>query len=138
MHAGRFMPRPRKRFLVQNGGSAEIEVARARGNSLYDTRGRKYIDFIMGWCVGNFGWARPALRRRVHAFAGPEYVYPEYTYKPWRELAQLLVGLAPEGLTRCCRATGGSEAVELALQAAMLHTGRRKFVAIEDPITATR
>jgi acetylornithine/succinyldiaminopimelate/putrescine aminotransferase len=125
------MPRPRKRFLVQNGGNADLEVARARGNYVYDPRGRKYIDFIMGWCVGNFGWARPALRRRVHAFNGPDYIYPGYTYRAWRELAQLLVGLAPEGLTRCCRATGGSEAVELALQAAMLHTGRRKFVAIE-------
>ena len=62
------MPRSRKRFLVQNGGSADIEVARARGNYVYDTRGRKYIDFIMGWCVGNFGWAQPSLRRRVHAF----------------------------------------------------------------------
>jgi acetylornithine/succinyldiaminopimelate/putrescine aminotransferase len=126
------MPSLRKRFLVQNGGNADIEVARARGSYVYDARGRKYIDFIMGWCVGNFGWAQPALRRRVHAFDGPDYVYPEYTYKPWRELAQLLVELAPEGLSRCCRATGGSEAVELALQAAMLHTGRRKFVAIED------
>ena len=126
------MPRVRKGSLVQNGGNADIEVARARGNYLYDARGRKYIDFMMGWCVGNFGWARPALRRRVHAFNGPDYVYPEYTYKPWRELARLLVGLAPDGLTRCCRATGGSEAVELALQAAMLHTGRRKFVAVED------
>lgn len=132
VHAGLSMSRPGKRSLVQNGGSADIEVARARGNYVYDARGRKYIDFIMGWCVGNFGWARPALRHRVHAFDGPDYVYPEYTYKPWRELAQLLVGLAPEGLARCCRATGGSEAVELALQAAMLHTGRRKFVAIED------
>lgn len=117
---------------MQNGGNAEIEVTRARGNYVYDARGRKYIDFIMGWCVGNFGWARPALRRRVHAFDGPDYVYPNYTYEPWRELARLLVGLAPNGLSRCCRATGGSEAVELALQAAMLHTGRRKFVAIED------
>jgi acetylornithine/succinyldiaminopimelate/putrescine aminotransferase len=126
------MPRPRKRFLVQNHGTADIDVARARGSFIYDTRRRKYIDFMMGWCVGNFGWARPALRRRVHAFNGPDYIYPEYTYKRWRELAELLVGLAPDGLTRCCRATGGSEAVELALQAAMLHTGRRKFVAIED------
>jgi acetylornithine/succinyldiaminopimelate/putrescine aminotransferase len=117
---------------VQNGGNADLEVARARGNYVHDARRRKYIDFMMGWCVGNFGWARPALRRRVHAFRGPDYVYPGYTYKPWRELAQLLVGLAPDGLTRCCRATGGSEAVELALQAAMLHTGRKKFVAIED------
>jgi acetylornithine/succinyldiaminopimelate/putrescine aminotransferase len=132
MQAAAAMPRPRKRFLVQNGGNADLEVARARGNYVYDARGRKYIDFVMGWCVGNFGWARPALRRRVRAFDGPDYVYPGYTYEPWRELAQLLVGLAPEGLNRCCRATGGSEAVELALQAAMLHTGRRKFVAIED------
>ena len=106
-------------FLV-DGGSADIEVARARDNYLYDTRGRKYIDFIMGWCVGNFGWAQPALRRRVHAFDGPDYVYPEYSYRPWHELAELLVGLTPDGLTRCCRATGGSEAVELALQAAMI------------------
>ena len=117
---------------MQNGGNADIEVARTRGSYLYDARGRKYIDFLMGWCVGNFGWARPALRRRIHAFNGPDYIYPEYTYKRWRELAELIVGLAPEGLARCCRATGGSEAVELALQAAMLHTGRRKFVAIED------
>ncbi|HMC57505.1 MAG TPA: aminotransferase class III-fold pyridoxal phosphate-dependent enzyme [Gemmatimonadaceae bacterium] len=120
-----------KRCLVQNGGNAQIDVARARGNYLYDTRRKKYIDFIMGWCVGNFGWARPALRDRVHAFDGPDYVYPDYTYKRWHELAQLLVDVAPEGLTRCCRATGGSEAVELALQAAMLHTGRRKFIAME-------
>jgi acetylornithine/succinyldiaminopimelate/putrescine aminotransferase len=126
------MPRPRKRFLVQNEGDADIEVARTRGNYIYDARGRKYIDFMMGWCVGNFGWRRPHLRRRIHTFRGPDYIYPGYTYKPWRELAELLVGLAPEGLTRCCRATGGSEAVELALQAAMLHTGRRKFVALED------
>ena len=132
MHAARTMSRPRKRFLVQSGGVADIEVARARGNYVYDARGRKYIDFIMGWCVGNFGWARPALRHRVHAYKGPDYIYPEYAYKPWRELARLLVGLAPEGLSRCCRATGGSEAVELALQTAMLHTGRRKFVAIQD------
>src|SRR4029078_10597560 len=126
------MPRSRKGFLVPNGGGADIEVARSRDNYVYDTRGRKYIDFIMGWCVGNFGWARPELRRRVHAFDGPDYVYPEYTYKRWHELAELLVGLAPDGPTRCCRATGGSEAVELSLQAPMLHTGRKKFIAIED------
>jgi acetylornithine/succinyldiaminopimelate/putrescine aminotransferase len=126
------MPRPRKGSLVQNGGNAALDVSRASGNYVYDARGRKYIDFLMGWCVGNFGWARPELRRRVHAFSGPDYVYPGYSYRGWRELAALLVGLAPAGLTRCCRATGGSEAVELALQAAMLHTGRRKFVALED------
>lgn len=37
----------------------------------------------------------------------------------------------PGDLTHCFRATGGSEAVDLALQAAMVHTGRRKFISIE-------
>ena len=32
---------------------------------------------------------------------------------------------APRPLTRCFRATGGSEAVDLALQAAMIYTSRR-------------
>ena len=35
-------------------------------------------------------------------------------------------------LTKRFRATGGSEAVELALQAAMLHTKRHAFVSLED------
>ena len=77
MHSPRSMPGPRKGCLVQNGGNADIEVARARGNYVHDTRRRKYIDFIMGWCVGNFGWARPALRRRIHTFNGPDDVNPE-------------------------------------------------------------
>ena len=34
-------------------------------------------------------------------------------------------------LTTCFRATGGSEAVDLALQAAMIHTGRRGFLSLE-------
>lgn len=37
-------------------------------------------------------------------------------------------------LTRCVRATGGSEAVDLALQAAMVHTGRRKFISLENAL----
>src|SRR6185312_1885029 len=37
----------------------------------------------------------------------------------------------PLPLTTCFRATGGSEAVDLALQAAMIHTGRRAFLSLE-------
>ena len=59
MQSALAMPRPRKRFLVQYGGDAEIEVAHRRGNYVDDSRRRKFIDFMMGWCVGNSGWARP-------------------------------------------------------------------------------
>jgi acetylornithine/succinyldiaminopimelate/putrescine aminotransferase len=90
------------------------------------------VDFVMGWCVGNFGWGNAALVRRADRYRGPDYVYPGYSYAAWGELAKLLVSIAPGRLAKCFRATGGSEAVDLALQAAMVHTGRRAFVSLED------
>ena len=38
----------------------------------------------------------------------------------------------PGKLTKCYRATGGSEAVEIALQVAMAATGREGFVSLAD------
>lgn len=111
---------------------AELQIAASNGSIVTDTRGRKYIDFVMGWCVGNFGWRPAAIAKALDRFKGPDYVYPGYAYAPWDELARLLVSLAPKPLTRCFRATGGSEAVDLALQAALVHTGRRAFLSLED------
>jgi acetylornithine/succinyldiaminopimelate/putrescine aminotransferase len=119
-----------KKYLGQSE-TPEIQVARSTGSYLFDANGRRYIDFVMGWCVGNFGWANPVITRRARNFRGPDYVYPNYSYKPWGELARLLVSIAPGNLSKCFRATGGSEAVEIALQAAMLHTGRGKFLSLE-------
>jgi adenosylmethionine-8-amino-7-oxononanoate aminotransferase len=47
-------------------------------------------------------------------------------------LAELLAKIAPGRLQKSFRATGGSEAVEIALQIAMVHTERGKFMSIED------
>jgi acetylornithine/succinyldiaminopimelate/putrescine aminotransferase len=111
---------------------AELQVSATNGSIVTDSRGRKYIDFVMGWCVGNFGWRSRAITKAVERFTGPDYVYPGYAYAPWTELARLLASLAPRSLTTCFRATGGSEAVDLALQAAMIHTGRRGLLSLED------
>ncbi len=85
----------------------------------------------MGWCVANFGWRPAPIAKAIERFKGPDYVYPGYSYAPWTELARLLASLAPRPLTTCFRATGGSEAVDLALQAAMIHTGRRGLLSLE-------
>jgi acetylornithine/succinyldiaminopimelate/putrescine aminotransferase len=110
---------------------APLRIARSEGSFVYDESGRKYIDFLMGWCVGNFGWGNPELLDAIAEFKGPEYVYPGFAYARWTELAELLVSIAPKGLAKCFRATGGSEAVEIALQAALLHTRRRKLLSLE-------
>src|SRR6187399_359518 len=118
------------RFLAR-GEPGELQVARTEGSFVFDEKGRRYIDFMMGWCVGNFGWGNAVLVKKAKTFRGPDYVYPGYSYAPWAELAKLLVSIAPPGLTKAFRATGGSEAVDLALQAAMIHTGRRGFLSLE-------
>jgi adenosylmethionine-8-amino-7-oxononanoate aminotransferase len=118
--------------LAQSNNAATFEVVRAEGCRVFAADGRSAIDFQSGWCVGNLGWSRPEVERAVRDFDGPAYVYPGHRYAPWEALAQGLVEIAPAGLDRCFRATGGSEAVEIALQAAMLHTGRSRFVTIED------
>ena len=117
--------------VVGGEGPAELVITRAEGSFVHDDRGRKYIDFVMGWCVGNLGWNHRELAQRMRTFGGPDYVFPEHGYAPRAELAQLLVSIAPCKPAKCFRATGGSEAVDLALQAAMIHTGRRKFLTLE-------
>jgi acetylornithine/succinyldiaminopimelate/putrescine aminotransferase len=109
----------------------ELEVTRTEDSFVFDAKGRRYIDFMMGWCVGNFGWGNAVLVKEAKTFRGPDYVYPGYSYPPWKELARLLVSIAPSGLTKAFRATGGSEAIDLALQAAMIHTGRRGFISLQ-------
>lgn len=118
--------------LARSKSAAGFEVVRTEGCRVFGADGRSAIDFQSGWCVGNLGWSRPEIERALRDFEGPAYVYPGHLYAPWEELARALVEIAPPGLNRCFRATGGSEAVEIALQAAMLHTGRARFVTIED------
>src|SRR3954452_11544160 len=109
----------------------ELQLVRGDGSFVFDVHGKKYIDFVMGWCVANLGWNPADLRERVRGFDGPDYVMPSTLYRPWAELAALLAEITPGQLTRPFRAVGCSEAVELALQAAQSFTGRKKFVAID-------
>ena len=116
--------------LAQSKNAAAFEVVRTEGCRVFAADGRGAIDFLIGWCVGNFGWGRPEIKKALRDFDGPAYVYPNHDYAPWDELARALVR-PPAGLSGCFRATGGSEAVDLALQAAMLHTGRSTFLSLE-------
>jgi acetylornithine/succinyldiaminopimelate/putrescine aminotransferase len=125
-------PAHRAARLARDADAKGIAIVGSKDGYLIGRRGRRFIDFTSGWCVGNFGWNDPGIRAPLRNFKGPTYVYPGYRYEAWDELAALLGDLVPRNLTRCFRATGGSEAVDLALQAAMVHTGRRKFVSLED------
>lgn len=123
---------PSHEYFGSVTSNEEIEIKHSKDSYLIDQRGKKYIDFTMGWCVGNIGWNNNEIEKAIKGFNGPTYVSPHLEYKPWEELSELLAEITPGELKKSFRATGGTEAVEIALQAAMAHTGRRKIIALDD------
>jgi len=117
-------------YLGRDVPSVDLQITRSQGSYLYDDQGKKYIDFVAGWCVGNIGWEVKEVCDTINKFNGPTYVDPYYLYEPWVVLAKLLAEIAPGDLQVSFRATGGTEAVEIALQAAMAHTKRHKFISV--------
>jgi 4-aminobutyrate aminotransferase-like enzyme len=121
-----------KKYFGRQGEPEDVIVGNSEDSYLTDTRGRKYIDFMMGWCVGNLGWGNSEIRAAVRDFDGPDYVHPDYLYRPWAQLAEMLARITPGKLAVSYRTTGGTESVEGALQIAMAYTGRGAFVSVED------
>lgn len=121
-----------QKYLGRDVPATDIEIVGGEGSYLIDSTGKRYVDFLMGWCVGNLGWGIKEIRDRISNFDGPDYVNPYYLYQPWVELAEKLVKITPGKLSKSFRATGGTEAVEIALQAAMAYTNRQKFISVAE------
>ena len=126
------LARKDKKFVGRAKPAEPLEVVGAQGSRVRDIAGRSYIDFQLGWGVGNLGWNPPDITARVRAFEGPSYVAPGMLYEPWADLAERLVDMTPGKLAKAYRCVGGTEAVELALQLATAATGRHKFISLQD------
>lgn len=55
-----------KEYLFQNNGRLPVCFTHGESAYLFDTDGRRYIDFFAGVAVSSLGYAHPALTRRLH------------------------------------------------------------------------
>ncbi|SDL68246.1 putrescine aminotransferase [Salinimicrobium catena] len=120
-----------EKYFGRGNESFDLEIVKAEGSFVYDASGKRYIDFLGGAGVGSLGWDHPKIEEAIRHQQRPTYVYPNFHYKGWNELAELLAGITPGKLEKSFRMTGGSEAVEAALEMAMMYTGRKKIVSME-------
>jgi adenosylmethionine-8-amino-7-oxononanoate aminotransferase len=108
------------------------------GGYLIDDRGRRYLDGVSSlWCnVHGHGHPRlnAAMRGQLERLAHSTFL--GLTHPSAIELAEVLVGLAPAGLTRVFYSDSGSAAVEIALKQAFQYwqlrgQNRPRFVRLE-------
>jgi len=112
-----------------------LEVERAEGIFIYDTSGKRFIDFISGISVSNTGHRHPKviaaikdqLDRYLHVI-----VYGEFVQNPQVQLAARLAEILPDPLDAVYFVNSGSEATEGALKLAKRFTGRSGIVAFRN------
>ncbi|MDN5862379.1 MAG: adenosylmethionine--8-amino-7-oxononanoate transaminase [Salinisphaera sp.] len=95
-----------------------LAVARGEGVWLEDFEGRRYIDGVSSWWVNLFGHANPRINDRIKAQLDTleHVIMAGCTHEPVVALAERLVAITPQGLSRCFYADNGSAAVEVALK----------------------
>jgi len=95
-----------------------VPISRGEGVWLYDFDGRRFLDAISSWWVNLFGHANPRINDALRAQLGrlEHVILAGFTHEPVVELSERLVGLLPDGLTRCFYADSGSAAVEVAVK----------------------
>jgi adenosylmethionine-8-amino-7-oxononanoate aminotransferase len=98
-----------------------VLIERAEGIRLYDADGNWYYDTIASWWCNVHGHGHPRLREALaRQFAELDHVlFGAIAHKPAIALAERLVKLTPEGLTRVFYSDNGSTAVEVALKMSM-------------------
>jgi 4-aminobutyrate aminotransferase-like enzyme len=110
-----------------------FDIERAEGSYLWTTSGQQVIDFTSGWNTTNLGWNHPEVVDALVAQAKKNTYAPMWTADPAQhEYAALLTGALPAPLTAVGRATGGTEANEMAIKTARAFTGRKTIVGFRE------
>ncbi len=130
-------------FTQQQGWCEDepvVVVDHAEGTNLYDSDGNSYIDGVSSlWCNVH-GHRHPAIDAAINAQLErvAHSTMLGLSHEPAIELAERLVAIAPEGLTRVFYSDSGSTAVEVALKMAFQwwtqrgEPQRREFICLED------
>ena len=112
-------------------GLNPINAERAEGVYLWDRDGKRYIDFSSQLMNVNIGHGDQRVTEAVAAqMRELSYVFPGIITKARGDLGQKLAEITPPNLTKAFFTLGGSEAIENAIKAARIFTGRHKIVSL--------
>ena len=109
-----------------------MEVSHAIGSYIFDTKGKKYLDFVAGVSACTLGHQHPRVKKAIvdqldkylHVM-----VYGEYAQDAAVKLCKLLAENMPPELNKTYLINSGTEAIEGALKLARRVTGRSQLIS---------
>lgn len=106
-----------------------LTIARAQGAYMYDTAGRAYLDLYNNVpCVGH---CHPEVVAAIAEQAGTLATNSRYLYENLNAYAEALLATFPAQLSNLVMTCTGSEANDIALRMASMHTGKQGIVVTE-------
>lgn len=110
-------------YLLQNYARYPVALHRGKGSYVYDTAGKRYLDFITGIGVNALGYAHPRITKVIREQAGllihtSNLYFNEYQGR----LAERLVKAS--GLARVFFCNSGTEGIEGAIKMIRSHGGK--------------
>lgn len=109
-----------------------IDVDRAEGSWIIDSKGKRFLDMIAGVAVNNIGHNHPKVVEAIKSQVDRHMhvmVYGEFIQESQLNFARKLTSLLPETLNSVYTVNSGTEANEAALKLAKRVTGRSELIS---------
>jgi len=118
--------------LLHHAGPIDhLLVERASGSTIWDRDGNEYLDFTSGQLCATFGHNHAALNDAIVAsFGRAVHSSSLFLSEEVIRLAEQLLDLLPERLSKVVLLSTGSEATEVGLRATKMASGRWESVGI--------
>ena len=119
--------------MMKSAALPSVELVRGEGCYVWDSEGRKYLDFLAGIAVNSLGHAHPVLVEAVsRQIATLAHVSNYFATPPQLELAERLRRLTGAGEHgRVYFGNSGAEAIEAAIKLAR-RTGRPRILSLHN------
>jgi predicted acetylornithine/succinylornithine family transaminase len=124
-------------YLFNTYKRSPLFIRRGRGVTVWDVRGKSYIDMLGGIAVNALGYGHPRILKVMRRQMASGVHFSNLFYHPYQgELAKKLVEIS--GLARAFFTNSGTEAVEAAFKIARAYaarkgyTGKFEIVALEN------
>ncbi|MEY3094674.1 MAG: hypothetical protein RLZZ317_1177 [Actinomycetota bacterium] len=112
-------------------GTPSVELVKGSGIEVWDSSGKKYLDFLGGIATNLLGHNHPQVSAAISKQAKTlSHISNFYAHEPGLVLAEKLQAMVADSSARVFFCNSGAEAIEAALKMSRL-TGKKKIVAAQ-------